>query len=242
MFAHTREAKSDMDKHSLELLLSQGLSIERIAKRFGKDPSTVSYWVKKHGLESPYAGKHAAKGGIEKERLEALVRGGASITKIAETVGRSQTTVRHWLGKYGLETKSTRDRRTGRQARASGRVVVQRDCKHHGTTDFWLEGRGAYRCLLCRQEAVVRRRRKIKEILVREAGGACALCGYSRWCGALHFHHLKPHEKSFSLSRDGVTRSLDRAREEARKCVLLCSNCHAEVEAGIKNLPASIPV
>jgi transposase-like protein len=39
-----------MDKHSLELLLAQGISIERIGKRFGKDPSTVSYWVKKHGL------------------------------------------------------------------------------------------------------------------------------------------------------------------------------------------------
>jgi hypothetical protein len=27
-----------MDKQSLELLLEQGLSVERIAKRFGKDP------------------------------------------------------------------------------------------------------------------------------------------------------------------------------------------------------------
>ena len=36
-----------MDKESLETLLDQGLSIERIAKRFGKDPSTVSYWMKK---------------------------------------------------------------------------------------------------------------------------------------------------------------------------------------------------
>ncbi len=231
-----------MDKHSLELLLEQGLSIERIAKRFGKDPSTVSYWVKKHGLESPYAKKHAAKGGIEKERLEALVEEGASITKIAETVGRSHSTVRHWLGKYGLETQPTRQRRTGREARAAGHVVVQRKCRHHGKTDFWLEGRGVYRCLLCRQEAVVRRRRRIKELLVQEAGGACALCGYKSWIGALHFHHREPRNKSFSLAQSGVTRSLDRAREEARKCVLLCSNCHAEVEAGIKIVPTSVPV
>ena len=52
-----------MDKESLELLLDQGLSIAGIAKRFGKDPSTISYWMKKHGLVSPFRERHAAKGG-----------------------------------------------------------------------------------------------------------------------------------------------------------------------------------
>jgi hypothetical protein len=28
-------------------------------------------------------------------------------------------------------------------------------------------------------------------------------------------------------------------REEARKCVLLCANCHAEVEAGIVRIEAA---
>jgi transposase-like protein len=67
---------SNVDKDSLELMLSQGLSMERIAKRFGTGPSTVSYWMKKYGLVSPYREKHAAKGGIERERLEALVESG----------------------------------------------------------------------------------------------------------------------------------------------------------------------
>ena len=62
-----------MDKESLELLLEQGLSVERIAKRFGKDPSTISYWMNKHGLVSPYREKHAAKGGIDRKGLEALI-------------------------------------------------------------------------------------------------------------------------------------------------------------------------
>ena len=93
-----------MDKESLELLLAQGVSIERIAKRFRKDPSTVSYWMKKHGLTSPYAEKHAAKGGIERERLEALVEAGMTIAEIAADVGRSKATVRHWLRRYGLRT------------------------------------------------------------------------------------------------------------------------------------------
>jgi predicted HNH restriction endonuclease len=36
----------------------------------------------------------------------------------------------------------------------------------------------------------------------------------------------------------GVTRSLAAARAEMAKCVLLCANCHAEVEAGISALSA----
>lgn len=52
-----------MDKESLRLLLAQGLSVEKIAKRFGKHPSTVSYWMKKHDLETPNREKYAAKGG-----------------------------------------------------------------------------------------------------------------------------------------------------------------------------------
>jgi hypothetical protein len=47
----------------------------------------------------------------------------------------------------------------------------------------------------------------------------------------LEFHHLVPSEKSFSLSYRGVARSLEKAKAEASKCVLLCANCHAEVEA-----------
>lgn len=70
-------------------------------------------------------------------------------------------------------------------------------------------------------------------LLVAEAGGACVICGYERCPAALQFHHLQPSDKSFVISRRGVTRSLDEARAEAAKCVLLCANCHAEVEVGM---------
>jgi hypothetical protein len=56
----------------------------------------------------------------------------------------------------------------------------------------------------------------------------------------LHFHHVDPTQKAFSLARQGVTRSLESARAEAAKCVLLCSNCHAEVEAGQRYLPTAL--
>jgi ribosomal protein L30E len=52
---------------------------------------------------------------------------------------------------------------------------------------------------------------------------------------------VDPAEKEFGLARHGVTRSLDRARVEAAKCVLLCANCHAEVESGMAALAAAAP-
>jgi hypothetical protein len=58
----------------------------------------------------------------------------------------------------------------------------------------------------------------------------------------LEFHHLDPGLKEFQLSHNGATRSLARSRAEARKCILLCANCHREVEAGIRALPLnSVP-
>jgi hypothetical protein len=62
------------------------------------------------------------------------------------------------------------------------------------------------------------------------------LCGYDRCMGALHFHHVDPSLKNFTLGHRGVARSIANARAEAKKCVLLCSNCHAEVEAGMTSL------
>jgi hypothetical protein len=114
----------------------------------------------------------------------------------------------------------------------------QRLCATHGLTGFGPRPDGGWRCLKCRSEAVSRRRQRVKQILVAEAGGACALCGYSRCLRALEFHHVDPSDKQFTVAGRGVTRSLAKAREEARKCVLLCANCHVEVEAGVQLLQA----
>jgi len=82
----------------------------------------------------------------------------------------------------------------------------------------------------------VRRRRRVKEILVAEAGGCCQLCGYCRSIVALEFHHLDPSNKKFGVAQSGMGRSIERLRTEARKCALLCSNCHTEVENGFSSI------
>ena len=124
--------------------------------------------------------------------------------------------------------------------RTSARVVareITRTCPTHGVTAFILEGRGYYRCKACRKQHVLKWRRRAKMRLIAEAGGACQICGYDRSPRALHFHHLDPSQKQFSLGQRGLTRGIEKLRVEAAKCVLLCSNCHAEVEAGLTDLP-----
>jgi transposase-like protein len=217
-----------MDRPWLAQQLADGRSIEAIARDVDRDPSTVSYWVTKYGLASMHAEKHAARGGIAREQLEALVTAGLSIHAIGERLGVSYATVRHWLKKHGLKTRRTVEPR-GSEAR-----TIERECAVHGLTTFIkYSPSDHHRCEQCRKDRVVDRRRKIKALLVDEAGGCCALCGYDRYVGALQFHHLDPETKLFGLGVRGVARSLERCREEASKCVLLCANCHAEVEGGI---------
>ena len=92
--------------------LEAGRSIESIAREVGRDPSTVAYWVNKHGLASQHAPQHAARGGIDRDVLTALVESGKSIRTIAAELDVSPTTVRHWLGKFDLQTAGA-GRRSG---------------------------------------------------------------------------------------------------------------------------------
>jgi hypothetical protein len=230
-----------MERADLQGHLDRGLSFEAIARLTGQDPSTIAYWAGKHGLESPYAKRHAARGPIPRDRLEALVERGLTIREIAAEVDRSPTTVRHWMRVHGLAFNAKPGRRPREIVGISETGGLIAACPIHGDTEHGVDGRSHLRCLRCRAEHVVRRRRKIKEILVAEAGGRCAICGYDRCTAALEFHHVDPGEKEFHLSRHGVARSLARARAEARKCVLLCSNCHVEVETGLQAVPLDPP-
>ena len=164
---------------------------------------------------------------MEKQSLERLVARRLTTRQIAEATGRSQSTVRYWLRRHGLKTVRARG-----DEELRGKYLT-RVCQRHGETRFVLEGRGYYRCTRCRAQRVAERRRRVKVELVAEAGGHCAVCGYNRCIGALSFHHLNPDEKSFGVARGGVTLGIARMRKEAGKCVLLCANCHAEVEAGL---------
>jgi 5-methylcytosine-specific restriction endonuclease McrA len=86
-------------------------------------------------------------------------------------------------------------------------------------------------------KAVAKRRRKIKLLSVQYKGGKCQICGYDKYVGALDLHHIDSSQKSFSIGNKGYTRSWEITRKELDKCILVCANCHREVEAGITQLP-----
>lgn len=79
-------------------------------------------------------------------------------------------------------------------------------------------------------EAQKARGRERKKALVELMGGECSLCGYRRNFTALELHHREPGKKRFQLDlRSLSNRKWDEVLAEARKCTLLCSNCHAEL-------------
>jgi hypothetical protein len=161
---------------------------------------------------------------------------GLSVAAIAKRLSCTPSLVRYWLDRHGLKSRQARNRLAAREALEAGRRYTDLTCHRHGVTRHVLEGRGSFRCARCRGDQVAERRRRVKRILIAEAGGCCRLCGYDRCEAALQFHHLDPKQRAFHLSLRGVTRSLGRLREEASKCVLLCATCHAEVEAGYVRL------
>jgi hypothetical protein len=179
------------------------------------------------------ASRFSRRGAPDEELLRELAAGGSTLKEMAENLDRSISTVRYWLDRWKIE----RAVRPGKVDPATAPAITELRCKRHGLTRFILEGRGYYRCMSCRQERVSEWRRRTKRLLVQEAGGRCALCGYADCTAALHFHHLDPTLKRFTISRRGATRSRAEARAEAAKCLLLCANCHAEVEAGYRSLP-----
>ena len=70
---------------------------------------------------------------------------------------------------------------------------------------------------------------KRKTKLVKLYGGCCKICGYKKNLGVLQFHHRDPKEKISQLDVRIITnRTWQFCLDEAKKCDLLCANCHAE--------------
>ena len=67
-------------------------------------------------------------------------------------------------------------------------------------------------------------------------GGACQICGFDCFVEALEFHHEDPHEKEYQISSSNC-HSLESDLAEAKKCYLVCANCHRGIHAGYYNNP-----
>ncbi len=91
-------------------------------------------------------------------------------------------------------------------------------------------GRGQHCSIQCKRKYFVNKHRKeTKERAVAYKGGRCVLCGYNKCIWAMEFHHIDRANKIFNVST-GDTPSWEKIRTELDKCILLCCNCHRELE------------
>lgn len=78
-------------------------------------------------------------------------------------------------------------------------------------------------------------REQIKHRAVQFLGGVCRNCGQTFEDCCYDFHHLNPEEKDFNISNPQTNgaKSWFKVRDELKKCILLCANCHRLVHAGL---------
>jgi hypothetical protein len=84
-----------------------------------------------------------------------------------------------------------------------------------------------------RHECSKRDQREAKQarkasVLKHLGKSSCERCGYSKSLFALDFHHNDPSQKLFTVFSRGTFQQMV---DEAKKCVLLCANCHRELHA-----------
>ena len=79
---------------------------------------------------------------------------------------------------------------------------------------------------------VIEFRKRIKVALVKAFGGKCQVCGQEHPEYIFDFHHLDPSTKSFGIGSATTTRSKDSYADEAKKCIMVCANCHRYIENG----------
>ena len=85
-----------------------------------------------------------------------------------------------------------------------------------------------------KSEIITQFRQKRKRDLITLYGGKCSLCGYNKSIKALEFHHIKPQDKKYALGT-GNCHKLQDDLTEAKKCLLVCANCHREIHDGFYN-------
>lgn len=104
---------------------------------------------------------------------------------------------------------------------------VCKDCGKEGKENFYAGGY-RYQCKTCWNKRTYQVNRDKLDTLIKERGSKCERCGYDKSFAALQWHHTDRSQKDFGISSKRGA-SLDKLREETKKCKLVCANCHAEI-------------
>ena len=180
---------------------------------------------------------------MEKEKLKELfIDKNLSQRSIAKELQCSQSTVKYYIKKYCLvKTKGEKKVITEDITKVCSKCMVKKPA-----SDFYFRKERVNelysQCRSCNSKDATERMQAIKLKLVELKGGKCQLCSFSEYVGALEFHHVDPKEKDKNVSRLIKSKINQQVIDEINKCVLVCSNCHKMIHAGIKKCPDLITV
>ena len=78
------------------------------------------------------------------------------------------------------------------------------------------------------------------ELIARVKEDGCRLCGYKKHKGSIDLHHVKK-KSPIMKSKSGRTKALRELRllelkEEIKRCIPVCRNCHQEIHDAFKRL------
>jgi len=176
---------------------------------------------------------------MDKEKLENLISWNMSQRDLAAYLKSSQTNIRHWLKKYNLSTNRKKHNK-GAGAVSPDRKICPSCNSEKPHSEFYKRQRGGHdpssQCKPCNNADKLKRQRGFKQKAVDYKGGECQCCGYNKCNNALDFHHVDPKTKKFGIGKQRRTNLTDEIKEELDKCVLVCSNCHREIHAGVIKL------
>lgn len=158
---------------------------------------------------------------MDKTVLISLCEQGFTISQLAKHFTCSKGTVRYWLDRFELKTKR------GSRGKIPKDYIIPRKCSFCGETNpdrFYNNKRVT--CAKCHNNDVVSRSKAMGNRIIAALGGACFLCGYSRYNSGLDIHHLDPKDKHPNFSNIRKWSWL-KVEKEIKGCVLLCKCCHA---------------
>lgn len=149
---------------------------------------------------------------MDKNYLSSLVEQRLSTRKIAKVTGKSQTSIRYWIKKFGLKTCPT--------------LLHNCNCGENRPERFYQRNKN--KCKSCINKEKNDRLKENRVKAVNILGSKCIHCGYNKYTCSLDIHHMDPSKKdpNFKSHRGW---SEKRLRKELERCVLLCRNCHSAV-------------
>lgn len=175
---------------------------------------------------------------MDKDFLERCLGEGMSLPEIGQIVGRPPGTIGYWVRKHGLVANGSTKFRPGKGLQREPLATLVGEGKTLGQIASELEvGFQTVRYWIAKYELPrpheVRAARTAERLRTGDTRG-------TRTCrrhGDVEFRD----GCAWSLAQNGYTNGIEFARQEATKCVLLCANCHVEVERGLTELPFSRP-